>query len=436
MGYEILKKKIDAKSANIGIIGLGYVGLPLAMCFAKSGFKVKGFETDKTKVKQLSVGKSYINHISDESIKLLLKKKFKATTTFSEIAQMDAIIICVPTPINIKKEPDLSYISDAINSIKNFLRQDQLISLESTTYPGTTEEKILPYIKELNLNVGKNFFLIYSPEREDPGNKKFNTKNIPKIVSGFSENCKKMGELLYKNIVDEVVVVSSLKVAEFTKLMENIHRSVNIGLVNEMKIIASKMGIDIHESIQAASTKPFGFTAYHPGPGVGGHCIPVDPYYLLWKAKKYNLKSNIIKSAVAVNDNMPIHIFKKIKEILQQKKINFANAEILLLGAAYKKNIDDIRESPTLKILPHLIKAGLKVKYSDPYIAKLSIKYNKKKIIYKSIKLNKKEISRFDLVIILTAHDLFDYKLIYENARLIADTRNVIKFIGSNVIKI
>ena len=408
-----LLKKIANKKAKVGIVGLGYVGLPLAKLFSRKKFKVIGFEVDKSKVIKLKEGKSYINHINNE--KITREKNLLATWDFKMINHVDIIILCLPTPVNANKTPNLSYIKKALIDIKSHLKAGQIIILESSTYPGSTREIINNFLLKNKFIIGKNFFLGYSPEREDPNNKTFHIENIPKLCSGVSKSCKTITENIYKKIVNRVVSVSSIETAEFTKVFENTYRSVNIALVNEMKLLAKKKGLNINEIIDAANTKPFGFQAFQPGPGVGGHCIPIDPYYLSWVAKKNNLKSNFVDLAGKVNDEMPNWI---IKESLKIKKIKKA----LILGVAYKKNIDDIRESPALEFIKILNQKKIKTNYFDPYIKKLVLKKNK---ILKSVKLQ--NLKYYDIIYIITDHDCIDYKKIKNNAKLIIDTRNVFK---------
>ena len=351
----------------IGVIGLGYIGLPLVIRFAEEGFPTFGFDIDAEKVKILNAGETYIKHIYADKIKAAVNNGFKATTDFSEIVNVDAIIICVPTPLDNRNEPDLSFIHNTLESIKSYLKENQLLILESTTYPGTTEEEIVPIVEAAGFEIGKNYFLGYSPEREDPGNKNFTTKTIPKVVSGYTEKCLELTKALYDQIVDQTVPVSSLRVAEMTKILENIHRAVNIGLVNELKMVSDKMDIDIYEVINAAATKPFGFTPYYPGPGLGGHCIPIDPFYLAWKAKELGMETRFIELAGEINTSMPNYVLKKVGETLNQIGKSIKNSRIILLGISYKKNVDDLRESPALQILGELSELGANIQYSDPH---------------------------------------------------------------------
>ncbi len=432
--YKSIINKINLKKARVGIIGLGYVGLPLAIKFSQSKFEVTGFDIDKAKVKKLNSGKSYLCHFENDLIKSMKLNGFSATDNFSKIYNVDVIILCLPTPIDKMKQPDLSYLENTLKKINKYLRKGQAIIFESTSYPGTTEEIIYPYIREKNFKIGKEFFLIYSPEREDPGNTKFSIENIPKIVSGYSKNCLKVGSALYKEIVDEVVPVSSLKTAELSKLLENIYRAVNIGLVNEMKIIADKMDINIIEVIKAAATKPFGFKAFYPGPGLGGHCIPVDPFYLSWKAKEYGVNARFIELAGQINSSMPEWVMEKVISSLNKRKKSIMTSKILIIGLAYKEDVDDLRESPSLEIIDLLIKEGAIIKYFDPFIKKIPNTRNHN-LKLKSIKLTNKEIQWSDLTIITTAHSNVDYNQILKNSNLIIDTRNVYQLNNKKIIR-
>ena len=417
-----LINKIEKKEAIVGIIGLGYVGLPLLIRFAEEGFRVIGFDIDEKKVKKLNKKVSYIHHISSR----LLEKigdKFIATTDFRRLNEPDCILICVPTPLTEKKEPDLRYIERTVELIKQRLRKGQLIILESTTYPGTTEELILGKLSQTGLKVGKDFFLAFSPEREDPGNKKFSTKSIPKIVGGVTSNCTKVSSLLYSKIIDKVIEVSSPKVAELTKLLENIYRSVNIALVNELTILCERMGINVWEVIEAAKTKPYGFMPFYPGPGLGGHCIPVDPFYLAWKAKEDAFNTRFIELAGEINDMMPYYVVERTARILNQQKKCLNGAAILILGVAYKKDVGDLRESPALKIIALLEKEGAIINYNDPYVP--LFKLNGKE--YRSVELNNSEIGKNDLILITTDHTVYDYQKIVNKAKLVFDTRNATK---------
>ena len=425
--------KINKKSAVIGIFGLGYIGLPLAIRFAEVGFKVLGFDIDKGKVKKLMNGESYIDYIKPLKIKKLLKN-FEATSDFSCSSDVDALILCVPTPLKKNKKPDLSFVINTMSMLVPYMRKGQLLSLESTTYPGTTEEELLPRIEKKGLKVGKDFFLTYSPEREDPGNLNYKTKTIPKILGGHTRNCLEIGRELYGSSIDQIISVSSTKVAEMTKLLENIHRAVNIGLINEMKIVADKMNIDIYEVINAASTKPFGFTPYYPGPGLGGHCIPIDPFYLTWKAKQIGIDTRFIKIAGIVNTSMPRWVISKSEKILETYGKSLKGLKVLVLGIAFKKNVQDTRESPGIELMRLLKKKGAKISYSDPHVP-IFPKMREYNFNLSSINLTSQSIKSYDLLLIATDHTKFDYSLIQKNAKLIIDTRGVYLNKFRNVVK-
>jgi UDP-N-acetyl-D-glucosamine dehydrogenase len=431
---ELIDLKLQNKSAVIGIIGLGYVGLPLALRFSEAGFSVIGFDIDDSKIHSITNGKSYISHIDDKRIKDAINLGLSVTSDFSIISNTDAIIICVPTPLTKYNEPELSYIDNTLECILPYLKSGQLLSLESTTYPGTTEERVVPVLAAQGWVIGENLHVVYSPEREDPGNQKFHIENIPKVVGGITSSCLELGSLLYGAVAGSIVEVSTTQVAEMTKLLENIYRSVNIGLVNEMKIICDGMGIDIHEVIQAASTKPFGFTKFDPGPGLGGHCIPIDPFYLSWKARGVGINAKFIELAGEINSNMPSWTVNKIIEALNDQCKSVKQSKILVLGIAYKKNIDDARQSPALKIMELLCKKGAEIAYSDPHIPN----FPKMRDFYfnlSSLSLTAQSIAEYDCVIIATDHDMFDYKLILKSAQLIIDTRNVFSKDESSVIR-
>ena len=418
-----LYNKIKNKEARIGVIGLGYVGLPLAVQFAKTGFNVTGIEVDNKKIEAINNGDNYIPDIDDSLfLDLVNKKRLQATNDTSIIAKLDAISICVPTPLSKVNEPDVSYIIDAVNAIKTYLHKDLLIILESTTYPGTTREVILSTMEESGLIVGKDYFLCFSPERIDPGNKNYTISNTPKIIGGVTTECTTAGNLLYNQIVKDVVSVSSPETAEMVKLLENTFRSINIGLANEIAIMCEKLGIDVWEVIEAANTKPYGFMKFTPGPGLGGHCIPIDPLYLSWKMKNLNYNPKFIDLASKINSSMPEHVIETLIEALETNQKKLENSKILLVGMAYKKDIDDIRESPSLDILFLLNKHKSKVEYFDPYIP--NFVFNKRK--FTSVNnINSNLLENFDAVIILTDHSNIDYKLIKDNASIIIDTRNV-----------
>ena len=414
-----LIKKIKHKKIIVGIVGLGYVGLPLALACCKNGFKTIGFDIDKDKIEKINLGISYIKQI--KNINIPSKKKIHATDNFSVIKNCDLIILCVPTPLSKNLNPDLSYLKKTIKSISPFINSKKLISLESTSYPGTTYEELVSKFK-LKFNIGKNLFICYSPEREDPGNKQYKTIDVPKIISGHTKNCLEVGKIFYSSIFKKLEPVSSTGTAEFTKLLENIYRAVNIGLVNEMKIIADLMKLDIYEIIKAAATKPFGFKAFYPGPGTGGHCIPIDPFYMSWKAKKLGYDPRFIKNSGIVNNKISTWIVNKVIKVLKIKKIDLAKSKILIIGVAYKKNVDDTRESPAFPIIQKLQMKKIKISYHDPYVQEIpKIRHYNLKL--KSIKLSKKNIKKFSAVIIVTDHDNIKYSLIEKNSKIIFDSR-------------
>ena len=423
MKASLLKKLAD-RTATIGIVGLGYVGLPLVLRYCEVGYKVVGFDIDQRKVDSLQEGRSYIEHISSVAINSAIAAGFQPTTDFSRASQADALILCVPTPLNKYREPDLSFILDTTDSLLPYLRPGQVMSLESTTYPGTTDEELLPRIESKGLKIGSDAFLVYSPEREDPGNPNFTTRSIPKVCGGHTQDCLEVGIALYGQVIDKVVPVSSLRAAELTKLLENIHRAVNIGLVNEMKIVADKMGIDIHEVIRAAATKPFGFVPYYPGPGLGGHCIPIDPFYLTWKAREYGVHTRFIELAGEVNSSMPDYVVSKIASALNFTKMSVNGSRILMLGIAYKKNVDDMRESPSVMLMEKLRDLGADVSYSDPHVPKFP-EMREHHFDLTSVPLTPQSLPDYDCVVLATNHDKFDYQMIMEFAKLIVDTRGV-----------
>jgi len=440
MNYkEELLKKITDKSAKIGIIGLGYVGLPLGLEYALKGFNVLGFDIDETKIPVLKKGKSYIKHIKTERIKIAIDSgKFDATSDFSLLTTCDAIIICVPTPLNEHREPEMKYIVNTAETIQKYLRKGQIITLESTTYPGTTDEILLPMFQEAEDStfvVGENFFLAFSPEREDPNNSTYNTSTIPKVVGGVTPNCLEVAKALYDQVIVETVPVSSTRAAEATKLLENIYRSINIALVNELKMVFDRMDIDVWEVIEAAKTKPFGYNAFYPGPGLGGHCIPIDPFYLTWKAREFETNTKFIELAGEINTYQPYYVVDKSAEALNKNKKALNGSKILILGVAYKKNIDDLRESPSLKLIEILCEKGAEVDYSDPYIPKLpsTRKYN---FDMTSVELTEDNLKSYDLILLSTDHDNFNYDLIMKNSKLVIDTRNAFEKRGVSSKKI
>lgn len=443
MDYKlILSEKIKEKKAIIGIIGLGYVGLPLALTFTEKGFFVVGFDNDEKKIPLLMGGTSYIKHIPADKIKKNVNSgKFVATSDFSRLSECDCIIICVPTPLDRHRQPDISFIENSGRSIARNLRKGQLISLESSTYPGTTDEVLLPLFEKVvipeesadtknkpaKFKVGVDFFLSFSPEREDPNNEKYNTENIPKVVGGITPACLEVACLLYNQVIIETVPVSSTRTAEAAKLLENIYRSVNIALVNELKLVFDRMNIDIWEVIDAAKTKPFGFQAFYPGPGLGGHCIPIDPFYLTWKAHEYDISTRFIELAGEINSYQPYYVVSKTIDALNRCEKSILGKKILILGVAYKKNIDDLRESQSLKLIELFKRGGALVDYSDPFVPSLP---STRKYKYKmnSVELTKENISKYDVILLSTDHDSFDYKNIAETViaskNIIIDTRN------------
>ena len=424
-----LLEKISRREAVVAIYGLGYVGLPLALRFAEAGFAVTGFDVDADKVAQLSAGKSYIERIPDRVIADAVGKetgRLTATADYAQTARADALIICVPTPLGKHREPDLSYVTATMDGIAPHLKRGQLVALESTTYPGSTEEEILPRIESRGLRAGADVFLVYSPEREDPGNPDFNTRTIPKVCGGHTVDCLQVGAALYAAAIDRVVQVSSTRAAEMTKLLENIYRAVNIGLVNELQLVADKMRIDMHEVIDAAATKPFGYTPFRPGPGMGGHCLPIDPFYLAWKAKEFGVNSRFIELAGEVNAAMPLWYVDKAAAELNRAGKAVQGASVLILGVAYKKNIDDMRESPALKIIDALRAQGANIAYSDPHVPRLN-KLRDYRFDLQSQPLTAERLASSDLVILCTDHDRFDYPLIAKHSARLIDTRGALR---------
>jgi len=434
MRHQLLDK-ISNKTAIIGIIGLGYVGLPLMLRFAEAGYKVLGFDIDPGKISMLTAGQSYIKHIPAEAIAAAVHNNlFAGTTDFSRAGEADAMIICVPTPLNKYREPDLSFVLNSTDAVVPYLRAGQIISLESTTYPGTTDEELLPRMESNGLKVGEDIFLVFSPEREDPGNELFSTRTIPKVCGGLTPACLEVGLALYGAVIDRVVPVSSTRAAEMTKLLENIHRAVNIGLVNELKIVCDAMGIDIREVIDAAATKPFGFTPYYPGPGLGGHCIPIDPFYLTWKAREYGLHTRFIELAGEVNTAMPDWVIGKLMDALNERGKPLKGARVLVLGIAYKKNVDDMRESPSVELMEKLKKKSAVVAYSDPHVPVFP-KMREHYFDLESVEITPENLREYDCVLIGTHHDAFDYEMIRENAHLIVDTRGVYRDQFNSLVK-
>lgn len=432
MGKLEISSKMENKSAVIGIVGLGYVGLPLALRFSEVGYPVLGFDIHPGKVERLNAGETLIEHIPAASVAAARSRGFSATTDFSRIGEADALILCVPTPLTKHREPDLSFVLNTLESLLPFLRPGQILSLESTTYPGTTEEELAPRIERRGFTIGQDVFLVYSPEREDPGNPNFTTNTIPKIVGGMTPACLDVGLALYGKVIDKLVPVSTTRAAELTKLLENIHRAVNIGLVNEMKIVADKLDIDIHEVIAAAATKPFGFTAYQPGPGLGGHCIPIDPFYLTWKAREYGVHTRFIELAGEVNSAMPDYVMTKLAAALNERSKPLKGSKILVLGIAYKKNVDDMRESPSIILMEKLRDAGAEVSYYDPHVPVFP-ETREHHFDLSSVTLTEANIADFDCLLLATDHDRFDYDLI-ARAALVVDSRGRLPA-AANVVK-
>ncbi|GLP87861.1 UDP-N-acetyl-D-glucosamine 6-dehydrogenase [Tritonibacter mobilis] len=401
---------------------MGYVGIPLALRISETGSKVIGFDVVHERIEVLNSGRSPIKHFSDTDVARMVNSSFEGTTDFSRAAECDALLICVPTPLDRSREPDLSFVIATMDTIAPYLRAGQLLSLESTTWPGTSEEVLLPYVTRAGLEVGENFFLVYSPEREDPGNQKFDTRSIPKIVGGHTPACLAAGKELYGEFIDVVVPVSSTRAAEMVKLLENIHRSVNIGLVNELKVVADAMNLDIFEIIDAAKTKPFGFTAYYPGPGIGGHCIPIDPFYLTWKAREFGLHTRFIELAGEINAAMPQYVVDKTIRALNDVGKSLKGAKVLALGIAYKRDVDDMRESPSVFVMELLREWGAEVQYSDPNVPHFP-KMREHSFELSSVDLTPETLTDFDVVLLLTDHRDFEYETIVEHAKLVIDTR-------------
>jgi UDP-N-acetyl-D-glucosamine dehydrogenase len=424
---EELQERFQSRNATVGIIGLGYVGLPLALTAAQAGFSVLGFDINPSYVDRLNQGESYIKHISSAAIaQAVAAGRLEATNDFSRLSEPDAILICVPTPLTRHREPDLSYVKDTAATIAPHLRTGQLVVLESTTYPGTTEEVLKPIFEATGLRSGTDFFLAYSPEREDPGNLTFGTSTIPKVVGGDGPEALALANTLYRQLVIETVPVSTAATAEAVKLTENIFRAVNIALVNELKVVYAAMGIDIWEVIDAAKTKPFGFMPFYPGPGLGGHCIPIDPFYLTWKAREYDITTRFIELAGQVNTHMPHYVVERLVEAVDRSGRPFTGSQVLVLGAAYKKNVDDMRESPSLKLIELIEARGAKADYHDPYIPELPPTRRHATLTGRiSVPLTPETLRRYDAVLIATDHDDVDYRLVVDYAKLVLDTRNV-----------
>ena len=418
------EKKVENKKVVVGVLGLGYVGLPLAREFASAGLKVVGFDVDEKKVKTLNSGRSIIKHVPHSQVKKMVKEGlFNATTNMARLRTVDAVLICVPTPLTENREPDMQYVIGSTETIAKYLKPGQLIILESTTYPGTTNELMAPILESTGLKAGKDFHLAYSPEREDPGNKDFTTATIPKVVGGLTKRCSQMACKLYGAAIVQTVPVSSLEAAEAAKILENVYRCVNIAMVNELKVVFDRMGIDVWEVIKAASTKPFGFKAFYPGPGLGGHCIPIDPFYLTWKARQYGMPTRFIELAGEINTGMPGYVVAKTMEALNNHRKSLKGSRVLVLGLAYKKDIDDLRESPSIELIELLREKGAKVDYNDPYIPRTH-KQRQHDLKMTSKKLSAKMLASYDVVLISTDHSDYDYGWIVKNARLVVDARN------------
>ena len=425
---QALEEKIRNRTAKMGIVGLGYVGLPLAVEFAKAGFEVTGIDLSESKVAKINAGESYIADIAEGVFEPLVKSgKITATSDFSVISELDTVNICVPTPLRKTKDPDMSYIVSACQQIAKYFHKGMLVILESTTYPGTTAEVVLPMLETADLKVGRDFFLCFSPERVDPGNQKYQTANIPKVVGGSTPACTEVGALLYAQALQTVVPVSSTRVAEMVKLLENTFRMINIGLANEMAMMCDRMEINVWEVIEAAATKPFGFMPFYPGPGLGGHCIPIDPFYLSWKTKQAGIEARFIELAGYINGHMPLFIVDKVQNALNDRSKAVKGSHIHVLGVAYKRDIDDVRESPALDIIQLLDRLGAKLTYSDPYVPHIR---------FDGLQLCSDEaaLAKADCVVIVTDHSGFDYKGLVDKAPLIVDTRNALKGLVSNKI--
>lgn len=427
-----LLDKINNKTAKVGVVGLGYVGLPLAVEKAHAGYQTIGFDVQDKKVNMVNEGKNYIGDVVDETLKKLVEDgSLKATTDFSFVKDVDTICICVPTPLDLYKQPDLSYVVSSTKSVAQYLHKGMLVILESTTYPGTTEEVLKPILEESGLKCGEDFFLAFSPERVDPGNKQFNTKNTPKVVGGCSEDCTEVAAALYRNILEgDIHTVSSPAVAEMEKILENTFRNINIGLANEMAILCNRMGIDVWEVIDAAKTKPYGFMPFYPGPGLGGHCIPLDPFYLEWKAKEYDYHTRLIETSGEINDSMPEFVLDNVMKILNKHKKALNGAKVLIMGVAYKNDIDDYRESPAFKVIELLEKNGADLMVNDPYCP--VSKYKDK--TYHSVDWTE-VIDDADIVIVTTNHSCYDYESMVARAKVVYDTRNATKNVVNNRVR-
>ena len=427
-----LEYRIGDRSARLGVIGLGYVGLPLATEMARAGFHTTGIDLDRRKVESINAGISPIPDVSNETLySLVASGKITATQSLAAVEDLDAVSVCVPTPLRKTKDPDLSYIVAAFEAIHNHLKPDQLIILESTTYPGTTRELVLPILERSGMEVGRDFFLAYSPERVDPGNKEYTTRNIPKVIGGMTRRCQELAALLYRNFVETIVPVDSPETAEMVKLLENTFRSVNIALANEMALVCHKLGINVWEVIEAAQTKPFGFMPFYPGPGLGGHCIPIDPYYLTWKARMNGVEPRLIELAGHINSEMPGFTIRRVTDALNERQKSLKGSRVLIVGVTYKRDVSDIRESPALDVVRGLREKGAVVSYTDPYVPSLEIDGSR----IESIKLAPKTIESMDCLVLLTDHSNFNYEMIAKHSHLVVDSRNALKsFSGSHIV--
>jgi len=427
---DSLKERISRRDYTVGVIGLGYVGLPLILRFGEVGFRVIGFDVDAAKIKQLNDGASYIQHVPAARVQALLAScRFEATASVERLAEPDAVIICVPTPLTQHRDPDLRYVEKTADAVGATLRRHQLVCLESTTYPGTTDEVVLPRLEARGLRVGEDFFLAFSPEREDPGNTQFDTATIPKVVGGVTPACLALATALYGEAIKQIVPVASTRVAEATKILENVYRAVNTALVNELKIAFERMGINVWDVIEAAKTKPFGFQPFYPGPGLGGHCIPIDPFYLTWKAREYGVSTRFIELAGEINAGMPAYVIQKLMDALNERGKALKGSRVLVLGAAYKRDTDDSRESPGLEIMEDLFHKGAKVDYSDPHLPRLPF-VRRHKIDLASVPLTETSLRQYDAVLLVTDHSRFPYELIHRSATLIVDSRNAFRARG------
>ncbi|MCZ6817521.1 MAG: nucleotide sugar dehydrogenase [Planctomycetota bacterium] len=437
MSIAALQEKFKKKKALIGIVGMGYVGLPLARTFGQAGFKILGFDVDDAKVRKLNAGKSYIKHIPASMIVGLKRaNRFRATADLKELNKPDAIIICVPTPLSKTRDPDMSYVEDTARAIADRLRPGQLIVLESTTYPGTTRDLVRPILEEASgLKAGRDFFLAYSPEREDPGRTDFSTETIPKLVGGYGVKSRRLATAMYAGAIENVVTVNSCEVAEAAKIVENVYRCVNIAMVNELKVLFDRMGIDVWEVIDAAKTKPFGFQAFYPGPGLGGHCIPIDPFYLTWKARQYDEPTRFIELAGEINTDMPDYVIGRLVTGLNDHRKPVRGSRVLVLGLAYKKDVDDLRESPSIELIQKLRALGAKVDYNDPHIPRTH-KGREHDLRMKSVPLTPASLKRYDAVLIATDHSAYDYAMIVRNSKLVVDSRNATANVRSGRKKI